>query len=219
MADLRERWKRDRLTAAVYDLGVQSYPVAWAGGRALWGYEINRLWKSVGELAGTPDDSVVLDLPCGGGTSFRALSRGRRLRYVAADLSETMLDRARAQAAGRSLGQVRFVRTDAGSLPFADASFDLVTSFNGLHVFADPAGAVAEFARVLRPGGTLRGTAVVTGERRRGDLLVRALRLTGTFGPAGSADDLESWLSPHFDDVEIETAGSVAGFSARRITP
>ncbi|WP_460369854.1 hypothetical protein, partial [Actinocorallia lasiicapitis] len=65
--------------------GGTNYPVAWAGGHALWGYEINRLWRSVGELASAADDSVVLDLPCGGGPAFRALSRGRRLRYVAAD--------------------------------------------------------------------------------------------------------------------------------------
>ena len=216
MVDLRDRWKRDRLTAAVYDFGVQAYPVAWAGGLALWGYEINRLWRSVGELAHAPDDSVVLDLPCGGGLAFRALSRGRRLRYVAADLSGTMLERARVQAAERSLDQVTLVRADARALPFADATFDLVTSFNGLHVFPDPAGAVAEFARVLRPGGTLRGTLVVTGERRRSDLIVRAFRLARAFGPTGTAEEVESWLSPYFTDVELDVTGSIAGFTARR---
>lgn len=217
MVDLRERWKRDRLTAAVYDYGVQTYPVAWAGGRALWGFEINRLWKDVGQLVNAPDDSVVLDVPCGGGLAFRALSRGRRLRYVAADLSETMLERAEAVRRERGLEQVRLLRADAGRLPFADATFDLITSFNGLHVLPDPAAAVAEFARVLKPGGILRGTVVVTGERRRSDLLVKAFRLARTFGPTGSVDDLEGWLSGEgLTGVEIEACGAVASFSATR---
>ncbi|WP_460369490.1 class I SAM-dependent methyltransferase, partial [Actinocorallia lasiicapitis] len=137
-------------------------------------------------------------------------------RYVAADRSDAMLERAKAHAAERHLDQVRFVRADAAALPFDDASFDLVTSFNGLHVLPDPAAAVAEFARVLRPGGTLRGTLVVVGERRRSDLLVRAFRLARAFGPGGTADDLQDWLAPYFSDVEVDVAGSVAGFTATR---
>ncbi len=50
---------------------------------------------------------------------------------------------------------VRPVELNQGKLPFADACFDVVTSVNGLHRLWNPAHAVAEYARVLRPGGVL----------------------------------------------------------------
>jgi SAM-dependent methyltransferase len=48
---------------------------------------------------------------------------------------------------------VRFRVGDVDALPFPDGSFDLVTSRRALHHFPDPARALAEMARVLRPGG------------------------------------------------------------------
>ncbi|MEM8783723.1 MAG: ubiquinone/menaquinone biosynthesis methyltransferase [Planctomycetota bacterium] len=50
---------------------------------------------------------------------------------------------------------VRYLNGDALALPFADASFDVISIAFGLRNVADPAAAVAEFTRVLRPGGRL----------------------------------------------------------------
>ena len=70
------------------------------------------------------------------------------------DLSPAMLDRARARAS--SLGRSIDLRVaDAQRLPFADASFDTVTATLTLCSVPDDATAVAEMARVLRPGGRL----------------------------------------------------------------
>ena len=70
------------------------------------------------------------------------------------DLSPAMLDRARARAS--SLGRSIDLRVaDAQRLPFADASFDTVTATLTLCSVPDDAAAVAEMARVLRPGGRL----------------------------------------------------------------
>lgn len=219
MADLRERWKSERVQAAAYDFGVQTYPVAWVGGRALWGYDINRLWESVERLAETPDDAAVLDLPCGGGLAFRAL-RGRRLRYVAADLSTVMLGRARNRATESRLDQVRFVQADIVELPFPDGAFDLCISYNGLHCLPDPHAGVAELARVLRPGGLLRGTTVFRGAGRRHDLCFAALRRFGAFGPGGTLADLRAWLADAgLQDVRLEPCGAVAAFTARKARP
>lgn len=75
--------------------------------------------------------------------------------------------------------QVRIVRGDAAALPFRDATFDTVACFTMLHHLPNRAAqdrAMAEFARVLRPGGTLAGTDSLDspGLRRLhdGDLLV-----------------------------------------------
>jgi SAM-dependent methyltransferase len=227
MGDVRGGWETGRLRAAVYDFGVRTYPLNVVAARLLWGYDVRRLWKTIGLLARDPEDAAVLDLPCGGGIAFRGLSRGRRLRYVAADLSTDMLDRARTVARRRGLGPggpggtagttVGFVRADAGALPFADASFDVCVTLNGLHCFPDPEGAVAEFARVLRPGGTLRGTCVVSGTGGRRDALIGLFRRHGVFGPGGRAEDLRDRLSgAGLEAVRIDVDGAVAGFSARR---
>jgi len=73
-------------------------------------------------------------------------------RYVGLDLSEAMLTRARPRAEGLN---VELVQGDSHRLPFADASFDAVVLHLIVAVVPDPARALAEAARVTRPGGTL----------------------------------------------------------------
>ncbi len=111
----------------------------------------------------------MLDVPCGGGVALRGLRPGQGVRYVAADISRTMLDRTMAAATRRQVAaQVEPVLADVGALPFADAEFDLVVSFTGLHCFPDPHQAVREMGRVLTPGGVLTGSALL--QRHRGAL-------------------------------------------------
>jgi ubiquinone/menaquinone biosynthesis C-methylase UbiE len=70
------------------------------------------------------------------------------------DLSAGMLDLARDRA--RGLGrEVTLRQGSAHELPFADASFDTVVCTFGLCAIPDPAAAVGEMVRVLRPGGKL----------------------------------------------------------------
>ena len=70
-----------------------------------------------------------------------------------------MLDRTLAAARSRGVAdQVEPRLADVGALPLADGSVDLVVTFTGLHCFPDPRRAVAEMARVLRPGGVVTGS-------------------------------------------------------------
>jgi ubiquinone/menaquinone biosynthesis C-methylase UbiE len=110
---------------------------------------------------------------------------------------------------------IEFVEADVTALQFADASFDLCVTYNGLHCLPDPRAALLELTRVLRPGGTLRGTSCVTGRGMRKDLLIAMLRRAGVFGNAPHTGDIETWLREFgFDVVSVEQSGAVEFFEA-----
>ena len=153
VSDVRERWRSGWLEATVYDSVVERERLAGVLGRLIWGTDTSAFYREIARLGEEPDGTVILDVPCGGGVAFRGLRPGQRVRYVAADLSAVMLRRARAEAQRRDLDQIEFIEVDVEALPFEDASFDLCVSYTGLHCFPDPAAAMSEIARVLRPGG------------------------------------------------------------------
>jgi demethylmenaquinone methyltransferase/2-methoxy-6-polyprenyl-1,4-benzoquinol methylase len=90
-----------------------------------------------------------LDLAAGTGVSTEELARSGAL-VVGADLSLGML-----QVGHRVRPTVPLLAGDALALPFADATFDAVTISFGLRNIVDTAAALAELARVTRPGGRL----------------------------------------------------------------
>jgi demethylmenaquinone methyltransferase/2-methoxy-6-polyprenyl-1,4-benzoquinol methylase len=93
----------------------------------------------------------VLDLAAGTGVSTLELARGGATA-VACDFSLGML---RAGRASRRRRRVPFVAGDATNLPFADGVFDAAVISFGLRNVSDPALALREMARVVRPGGRL----------------------------------------------------------------
>lgn len=118
----------------------------WEATKQLRAWERERLSLRSGQR--------LLDVGCGLGDAALALSTdlGERGEVVGVDGSELMLAEARARAAG-AMCSVRFAVGDAGALDEPDASFDAVRSERMLQWVPDPARAVAEMARVLRPGG------------------------------------------------------------------
>ena len=107
-------------------------------------------------------DARVLDLCCGTGDLAFALDRerARALRNVegtgtpiiGADFVLPMLERASDKASGGKY-RAAFLAADALSLPFPEASFDLVTSAFGFRNLANYETGLREIARVLKPGG------------------------------------------------------------------
>jgi demethylmenaquinone methyltransferase / 2-methoxy-6-polyprenyl-1,4-benzoquinol methylase len=128
---------------------------------------IDRIWRRrtaarFAEILRRPD-AHVLDVCCGTGDLAFALDRWRPrpseggappLPIIGSDFVEPMLTRARekARAADRPLA---FAAADALHLPFADASFDLVTTAFGFRNLANYEDGLREFARVLERGGEL----------------------------------------------------------------
>lgn len=216
MTDVTERWRSQRLTAAIYDAGVKHTSVARVGAWAMWGTDLRPLFTDINRLADAPVGASVLDIPCGGGLAFRGLTTGRAVRYVAADISPYMLARARREAGRRGVQDaIKFVEADVTALQFADASFDLCVTYNGLHCLPDPRAALVELVRVLRPGGTLRGTSCVTGRGPRKDALIAMSRRAGVFGNAPHTGEIEKWLKElGLDVVTLERSGAVEFFEA-----
>ena len=96
--------------------------------------------------------AAVLDIGTGPGVLLAELARLRPdLRLTGVDLSPAMVAAARRNVAGRATVQVG----DVAELPFASAAFDVAVSTLSMHHWDDPAAAVPELARVLRPGGRL----------------------------------------------------------------
>ncbi len=97
----------------------------------------------------------VLDVGCGTGViSLLALQKDAA-KVVCGDISNYMLEVARAKADKLGYGgdRITFRQLDAESLPFEDASFDVVVSGMTLGLLPDQQEAVKEMVRVLRPGG------------------------------------------------------------------
>ena len=206
-------WDEDPLWAPVYDWIVEHPRVgglAWAVG---FQSDLRRLYAATDELGRLPAGSRVLDVPCGGGVALRGVRRGQGLDYHAVDIAEPMLSRTRAAARRRGLtDQVRTEQADVGALPADDATYDLVVSLTGLHCFPDPAGAIAELARVLRPGGVVTGSLLFNDSGLHHEAIRRSGRLTGLLGPGLTRAQVRELWAAQGVPVEVTWSGAVAYF-------
>jgi ubiquinone/menaquinone biosynthesis C-methylase UbiE len=127
-------------------------------------------------VAERPNAQAILDVGCGTGRLLRATEAafpGARLEGV--DAAGEMIAQASAAVAAGSRINVR--QGMAESLPFADASFDLVFSSMTFHHWSDQRAGVAEVARVLKPSGLwLLSDFVATGYMRYVRRLLRLRR-------------------------------------------
>jgi ubiquinone/menaquinone biosynthesis C-methylase UbiE len=104
------------------------------------------------ETAGIRVGQRVLDVACGTGIVARTAAPrvGTAGSVTGVDLNEAMLSVAR-----RVSPDLEWRQGDAAALPFEDAAFDAVLSQMAMMFFPDPATALREMARVVRPAGTV----------------------------------------------------------------
>jgi len=102
---------------------------------------------------------IALDVACGTGDLAQALARAGAAKVIGLDFTFEMLEIARHKAGGLSPtshpDRITYIQGDAQKMPLADGSTDVVTIAFGIRNVLDPARAIAEFRRVLRPGGRL----------------------------------------------------------------
>ena len=142
--------------------GNEDQKTFWEGFAALWvarQEELDALMAPVLEgvlgRAGLERDQRVLDIGCGTGTSSLLAARavGAGGHVTGADISEPMLERARAVAG--DLAHLSFETTDVAAHPFRAACFDQVISRFGVMFFADPDAAFSNILKSMRPGARL----------------------------------------------------------------
>jgi demethylmenaquinone methyltransferase/2-methoxy-6-polyprenyl-1,4-benzoquinol methylase len=128
--------------------------------------QLDRLWRKrvasrLRPILANPD-AAVLDLCCGTGDLSFALAREGKARVYGADFAHPMLLRAKQKNSLQSGNSsepapnpLPFLEADALRLPFADSSFDLVTTAFGFRNLANYESGLREIQRVLKPGGTI----------------------------------------------------------------
>ena len=112
-------------------------------------WKMNRHHRPLQEFAmrffRIPERGKILDVGCGGGFFIASM-----LRRAPVSVRKPLAFNRRAVREGR----VEAVEGSVSNLPFAEASFDLVTASETIYFWPDPANDVREVLRVLRPGGT-----------------------------------------------------------------
>jgi arsenite methyltransferase len=111
---------------------------------------MNRL--ALEQLRLGPRDTV-LEVGFGGGGLLAMILASTSGEVHGVDISEAMVERARRRF--RRHDRLRLHLASADALPLPDGSVDKACSVNNIYFWADPAAVMAEFARVIRPGGRL----------------------------------------------------------------
>jgi len=189
-------------TDAPTSIGPEPY-ISWRAaplGAITENIEQRLVLDMMGELAGRR----VLDAGCGDGALVCAMaSRGADVTGIDPDPAMLAAARSRAENAGL---RATFLEDRVDRLPFADATFDVVTSVTVLCFVPDAAGAVREMARVLRPGGRL-----VLGELGRWSVWAMLRRVRGWLGST-------TWKVARFRTAtELRALAKGAGLSVTEI--
>lgn len=133
--------------------GVPSGPLGWVSSHWTMPRLHSQLYKVMDrELVLQPDDEL-LEVACGS-AYFLEKYAGHVGRVAGLDLSDVQIDLARQRLADRiAAGTAEIVQGDAGTLPWPDETFSVVTVMGSFECFPDPEKVLTELHRVLQPGG------------------------------------------------------------------
>ena len=162
--------------------GWSSLAAQWS---ELWAASAAPAHEALIAASGIRSGSRVLDVGCGSGEFLRTLAQHGAVA-TGVDPAPGMVALARTLA---PLADVRIA--EAEDLPFADASFDVVTAVNALQFADDTVDALAEFARVLATGGFVAVANWAEGARNDIDAIEAAVAAADDDGAGGTggADD------------------------------
>jgi len=190
--------------------------------------ETQRRYSVGKELEAEIDAALALDgsetlLDVGTGPGHfpgRLHAAGHQGRVVGADLSGGMVEKAQSSFAG-----VKFVQAGADALPFADASFDVLTARHMLYHVPSVPAALEEFRRVLKPGGRFLAVTNaarympelwdVVAEANELDSALNALAVTRSgVAAAFSEANGEAWVQEAFGNAQLSFLDNALVFPA-----
>jgi SAM-dependent methyltransferase len=229
-ADIRDTVREKYAAAAVAAGAGQAAPSSCCGPIALTDADEQQVFGAAlyagDEVDGAPAGAVNASLGCGVPTAVADLHEGetvldlgsgagadvlisaRRVgptgRAIGLDMTDEMLELARANAAEAGVENVEFVKGYIEEMPLADASVDVIVSNCVLNLAADKPKVFAEAARVLRPGGRFAVSDVIADpdmdEATRADMAA----YTGCIAGALTEDEFRAGLTAAgLVDVEI----------------
>jgi SAM-dependent methyltransferase len=171
-------------------------------------------------VADLHEGETVLDLGSGAGADVLISARrvGASGRAIGLDMTDEMLELARANAANAGVGNVEFLKGYIEDIPLPDASVDVVISNCVINLAADKAEVLAETARVLRPGGRLAVSDVIADPDMDAATRADMAAYTGCIAGALTEDEYRSALSAAgLADVEIRATHRVHDRAASAI--
>ncbi len=160
-------------------------------------------------------DSHLLDVACGSGGPAVFMAQTTGCRVTGVDINASGITNARQTAEAQGLQtRVNFEHIDARSrLPFNDETFDAIISIDAMNHFYDRAELLANWRRVLRPGGRFLFTdaVIATGMLTRDEILARSSSMgVFIFTPAGVHERFigaAGFVDLHVEDVTETIAG------------
>ncbi|MCY3612638.1 MAG: arsenite methyltransferase [Gemmatimonadetes bacterium] len=156
-------------------------------------------------LASLASGETVLDLGSGAGFDcFLAAERvGPTGRVIGVDMTPEMLEKARANALGGGFANVEFRLGEIEALPVADASVDAIISNCVLNLSADRPRVLAEAIRVLRPGGRVMISDLVS-DRPMPDFVANSKESLVGCLPVGIAEYRADLAAAGFTAISVE---------------
>ena len=230
MSDVREQVREHYRAAALQDRGRGSCCDGGCcggdqdGGSALYGARERGEAPEAAVLAslgcGNPtavaelrEGEVVLDLGSGGGLDVILSARrvGATGKAYGLDMTDEMLELARAHAAEAGVGNVEFLKGYIEEIPLPEGSVDVVISNCVINLSADKPRVFAEMHRVLRPGGRVGVSDIVAADELTASERAERGSYVGCIAGALSFHEYRAQLeAAGFEGVEIEPTHDVA---------
>jgi arsenite methyltransferase len=158
-------------------------------------------------VADLQQGETVLDLGSGAGADVLISARrvGPNGTAIGLDMTDEMLELARANATRAAIGNVEFVKGYIEEIPLADASVDVVISNCVINLAADKSRVLSEAARVLRPGGRIAVSDVIADDDMDDATRADMQQWTGCVAGALTRTEYEAALAgAGLVDVEID---------------
>jgi ubiquinone/menaquinone biosynthesis C-methylase UbiE len=171
-------------------------------------------------VAALNEGETVLDLGSGGGIDVLLSAKrvGQSGRAIGLDMTDEMLDLARANQLEAGVTNVEFLKGTIEKIPLDDNSVDVIISNCVINLSGDKAQVLCEAARVLRPGGRFAVTDVIADEGMDDETRADMQQWTGCIAGALTKQQFRQHLAEAgFSNVEIEETHRVHEMAASAI--